>query len=449
MKLSPKKYTSLVLAATVIIFLISVGLIYQHNGLMNGPPWFKWGWRSMPWTCNIFMLPGLIICIAGYLVYEKKRNIKIALSCFLIANIYMQIISVGTPPQSFSITNLNNRLIYKTINIHYNSQFNDAYIPDGPLDLLKNYEKYQTNEMKGHSVNKGPGMILFYMFFISLFEEKSSAALISALFILIISSLSIRALFTLAKVCSLGDKTAITAAAIFSMSPALTQLTPVFDTLYPILACTMLSAWILAIKKNDWRYSLLFASLLFISVMCTFALLVLGFIFVTAGFFYVDKKKQFVKQSLISAACFSTLFLLMKILFSFSIVQCFTTALKKESEFQEMLNRPYPNTIPYDLVDFALGSSFVIAILVLIFLLVPRLRHKKTVLLCALFVGQILVTTVTGLLRCETVRVWLFMQPFMMIPAALAMRKLPLHLKLIILVLIFCTSIAAFQNYWF
>jgi hypothetical protein len=82
-----------------------------------------------------------------------------------------------------------------------------------------------------------------------------------------------------------------------------------------------------------------------------------------------------------------------------------------------ILHRDWPRTIPFDLIDFALGTGWLCALLAIFY--VARGTANPLILLC-LF--QPIAVALTGLLQGETARVWIFMYPLLLVPAGLELR---------------------------
>src|SRR5688572_28248976 len=81
--------------------------------------------------------------------------------------------------------------------------------------------------------------------------------------------------------------------------------------------------------------------------------------------------------------------------------------------------RPYPATIPFDLIDFALGAGWSGAAIAVGFFFDQAARTAagaRLTRLSLLCLAQLLIVAVTGLLQLETARVWTFMLPLLLVP---------------------------------
>jgi hypothetical protein len=126
-------------------------------------------------------------------------------------------------------------------------------------------------------------------------------------------------------------------------------------------------------------------------------------------------------------ATFAVLHTLLWLATGYRPVHSFLHALATQDGLAAGMRRPYLACLGFDLYDFALGGGFLPAVLVGLFLLrradeVPE-AERQARLLTTLGLLGILIVDLTGVLRCETARVWLFLQPWVLVPAALELRK--------------------------
>jgi hypothetical protein len=101
-------------------------------------------------------------------------------------------------------------------------------------------------------------------------------------------------------------------------------------------------------------------------------------------------------------------------------------ALDTQAKLAQGHDRPYFPCAVFDLYDFFLGAG-VIAFPILVFYFDRVLEHSAWLepesILSLIGLATILVVDGTGLLRAETSRVWLFLQPLVALPVALALRS--------------------------
>ena len=80
-----------------------------------------------------------------------------------------------------------------------------------------------------------------------------------------------------------------------------------------------------------------------------------------------------------------------------------------------MLNRPYAAAALVDPYDFFLGAGM----MALLLLILHLRRYERDRALTLIAVATILTVDLTGFLRGETARLWLFCQPLLVVPVAL------------------------------
>src|SRR6185503_7878869 len=90
----------------------------------------------------------------------------------------------------------------------------------------------------------------------------------------------------------------------------------------------------------------------------------------------------------------------------------FRAAIHNQSRLLPGFDRPYPQSIAFDLIDFALGVGWIALLLAASYLATGA--HRGLVIAGLM---QLLVVAATGLLPGETARVWAFMTPLVALPA--------------------------------
>ncbi|MCK4849983.1 MAG: hypothetical protein KAT11_01465, partial [Phycisphaerae bacterium] len=261
------------------------------------------------------------------------------------------------------------------------------------------------------------------------YDLNHAAALISGLVVGILATLSIPATYLLLKVFGAGRDSAFCGAVAMTLCPAVVVLFPEFDQVYPVLTCGLIGLWVMALDQNKLRYSVAFGCVL--SVMCLFAynLLVLGIFLLGFAILRCLRRPRMsvtsvLKHSGMAMGVFLILYLALWTFTGFDPVATFSSALSNQAELLKQVARPYPATIFFDLTDFAMGASW-IGFLLAGYYLFGRIREKQynKLPLVLLALGQLLAVAVCGLLPGETIRVWLFMFPLLMLPVGLELAR--------------------------
>jgi hypothetical protein len=114
-------------------------------------------------------------------------------------------------------------------------------------------------------------------------------------------------------------------------------------------------------------------------------------------------------------------------------IASFRHAMSNQAAFAADIKRPYALFSMLDPFDFFLGAG-IIALPVLLFhlqALLQRFDAKRTDMMLPLIgLGTILTVDLSGLLRGEAMRVWLFLQPLLVVPVAGELSRLSWPWKL-------------------
>jgi hypothetical protein len=110
--------------------------------------------------------------------------------------------------------------------------------------------------------------------------------------------------------------------------------------------------------------------------------------------------------------------------FGYRPLAVFKTAVALQVGLLRHIQRPYPQTILFDLTDFALGSGWIAVVVLVLYLVRQRRRESETeTALVAAGLVQIVFVAAVGLLPGETARVWIFLLPLLMLPVGLELAR--------------------------
>ena len=104
-------------------------------------------------------------------------------------------------------------------------------------------------------------------------------------------------------------------------------------------------------------------------------------------------------------------------------IATFRSAVASQHWLLGRLHRPYPQSIPFDVLDYCLGLGWVIPVLAVL------KRSPYNILAVAGLLTPI-VLALTGQLQAENARVWIFLMPLTILPAALELSEWPLRARL-------------------
>ena len=412
--------------AILIFALCILLLLHFHVPLVNGIPGiWEWNWRTPPLYSGylvllLFAIPNLIGLY--WSLFKPDIPASAILAMFMLGLFVLQFAGIY-----LDIFDLNR------IEEIIQSPFATSYHTDALriADLKDWLTTFHTQELHLHSKTHPAGPILYHYLFITAFGQNIAPMAIG-MSIAFLASLGIPAIWKLSSIYTEDRKTRLLCAALYSMTPGLVLFFPEFDQVYMALASVMLYAWIRAIHGSHGHifYS---ALLLFLATSFAYNPLVLGTYYVLAATYFLYRSGD-ISTTLrwIGMVCIAHLLIIAGLYvlafqaFGYNPLLAFISALSHQSELATILNRPHSIAIFYNLYDFVLGGGFITFSLCLVYAL--RISKQQDVLYnpanTLIIIGwlTIIITNITGLLNYETARVWLFMQPFLIIPAAITLQ---------------------------
>ena len=409
-------YLYIVIGATLVLFYS----ICSHADYINGPWYWKWTWQRVD-SLRIFLSTAIFALpffISQFLHSQKKISTTGALLWMMVAVFLGQVAICCVQVPRWNLL----RIIAIVKSPEATSYFTDALRVSNVREFIKNFN-HLLPEMHLHAINKPPGMILFYRLMLCWFPQPDAAALVGGLLIGVLSTLVIPATFFLIKAVAQDRGTAFDAASLMVFMPGFILFFPEFDQILPIFTCLLGGFWIFALQKDQLLYSFLFGLVLSIILFITWNVLVVGaFLAMITIYHLVNTKGQewlkILKHFImILFVVFGLYFFLWKVM-GFNLWDTFLHCLILQKQVAP--NRPYPYTILYDITDFFLGAGWLPLILGVMFFW-RKLSMKTTdqyFWLCVFCYIQILFVAVFHLLPGETARVWIFLLPLFVIPAA-------------------------------
>jgi len=434
---------------TIVLFV----LVYQHTPWINGPWYWKWPWRQLDGVSLYFsMFMGFIPFLIAQILYDKKvMSLWSSLPLIMISMFCMEVISMGMQSANFDYI----RIILIVQNPTTTSYFTDALNVSNIQQFLSSFHE-SLDSFHLHARNKPPGFILYYVMMLFLFKEPVMAALVGGVFIGLLATLTIPATYFLTRVLTHDRNAAFNAATYISITPALILFFPEFDQILPILTCLLIGFWVLALEQNKKRYSLLFGIVLSASMFMAWNLLVLGGFLLMYTFYSLIKSKgkpyaQIVKHSFTAFITVLVIYSVLWLVSGYNPIATFLGNLSLQKELAMTLGLPYPYTILFDLLDFALGAGWIGVLLVLMFM--GRKVHEKKrdheLLVSCFCVLQLFIVAVGAFLASETARLWIFMLPLLLVPVGLELTTFNLSSRIGSFLLVWVLTVVICQNMLF
>ena len=422
------RLSALALAAGIAVLLIG------HVPGINGPWYWEWPWRRLD-TARVWlpMTLAFIPFVLAQLLHARGRlGTGWALVALALSTLLLQFVSVGVQGPRFNLLRI--ALIVEDPII--TSYFTDALSFSDWADWLGRYPERLAG-FHLHSINKPPGPILYYASFLQWLDPRP-AAFFGGLVIGLLAASCGPASYLLARQLGAPGDAAFHAASYAALCPGLILFYPELDQVYPLLSVLLLTSWVMALERDRGRWSACFGVLLAGVAFTSYGMLVLGAFALgyTALFCLGDAARPArlsvaARHATIALATVACLYAVLYALTGFDPFATFAAAVENQANHSATLGRPWPATIPFDLLDFALGTGWLSYLLVGFGLWRWRARSSSSssgwalqkldwvVVLC---LGQIVLVAVGGLIPVETARVWLFMLPLLMLPVGLELR---------------------------
>jgi 4-amino-4-deoxy-L-arabinose transferase-like glycosyltransferase len=411
------------LLVVVGVALIVCFLVSTHISDINGPWYWKWTWRTIPlrryW---VMFLPAIPFAAAQMLSKRKWIAVGLLVLCALQMRLSWALVEDARWRLDWLAGTVRNPLVI--------SYYSDASAIGQDPDWLARYPQILplTNL---HTCSKPPGPVAYYMMWIRLLGYGSRSARVAGLGIISLTSLVVPLVYLLARRLT-GDANAGFAAASFiALCPGAVFTVPMLDPVYAGWTCLILLSWDRSLRSGSFAWATACGLTCAAGVFCSYSLLTLAtFAAIQALLVWRPARPLRTLPLLLIGvlAGFAIFYGVLWMCTYFDPIATFRSAWHNQQVllFRNRDQRPYPQTILYDLTDFALGMGWVGVVIALMGVLRAlrdrSLRSGFGWLLVACMVQPIFIA-VTGQLQSETLRVWNFMLPLVSIAAGFELAR--------------------------
>ncbi|MBC8108430.1 MAG: hypothetical protein H7Z14_17725 [Anaerolineae bacterium] len=426
--------TWLVPIVTATIGLVLAGCVMKQASWINGSWYWFWAYRipgSLPllWWSVPMLAAAAPIIVAWFIRPRSRATAVLAIALVMISVFALKLtfMWVFTPPASFA------QLAAVVRSPQATSYYSDAAAlqnVDGVLSLYPEFMSHANANL--HTRSKPPGAVMYYLAFIRAFGFGDRSAIISGIVLGALAACSIPTTYWLTKMFTRDRQTALISATLLALCPGYLFHFPTFDATYPIFVAAMIGFWHLAITRNSLRFAILFGVTLMAATFVTYNLLVLGALLVMLTIRHIvvartersHRIRQIVKLTLTGLCTFAACYLVLALTTGFNPIATFRAALLNQREIllRYSDHRPYPATIWFDLVDFALGFGWIILLPVILGIAFLCRRDRDLFWLSIFGIALPILVAIIALLQSETSRVWIFMLPMFLLPAAAELR---------------------------
>jgi hypothetical protein len=400
-------------------------LVLTHFHRVNGPEYWNWTWRRLEsWR----FFPGMLLAVTPFFLgqylhtYRRMRLVP-ALALVMLSTFALELTAVGMVKRPFDLSPISGIVTSPADTSYYNDA--ETFMSVSGVSLREWLHGFPQvlPQLTLHSKYHPPGPILFYAIFISLFGPGSKAALLGGLTVGLLAAAAVGATYWLLLQLCEDRETAFHGASFFALCPSLVLFFPEFDQAYALLAALMIGCWGMALRSRNSVWSVACAAVIAVGAFFSYVFFALGPFLISYSLLHIFRYRgpglrRVAFYASIGAATLLGIYLVFWIIGRFDPIATFRTISTLQFENQRVLNRPYPIHLLYDILDFALGTGWISFVLIAYYLAAsPR---NVIAWLC---VGEIMVMTILGLLPGESARLWLFLQPLLMVPVGLQMSR--------------------------
>ncbi len=433
-----------------MIAILAIGLVYciglaHHWGPLSvsgklqqwlGQPYPEWRWRNLSilTTAKLLCAPFALIVWVLWRIekHASRTSVALFLGLLVLSNYLFQSLGMLADHRGMDLV----REI--VLSPGATSYFTDATAIQHPLEWLRHFD---TAILSKHSSEHPPGPVLFYYVFVRLLGQVWGA-MIGGCAVGLLGSAGVLVIYLFAGLCTSDWRARITASAFYALIPSLTLYFPEFDQTYPILSMLLILCWVTTLRGGGGisRFPFCTGVTLFICTLFAYNLLSVGAFLTYYGIYWLWREKwartAWSKLALSTGITFAVcagLYGVLWLISGFNPITSFHHGLLNQDALAARLHRPYGIFIVLDLYGFLLGAGIIALPILLLELqdLWAKSDSRQTELALTLIgLATVLTVDLSGMLRGETSRVWLFLQPLLIVPAALKLSRIPRPWKL-------------------
>ena len=401
--------------------LVPALLVLLHMPGVNGTPYWPWRYGNAP-VAPFLAIAGLGFAAVWAASERFRATGRARLPLAVLACVHVILIFSFTALTDEGLAVVGDRVRHPDITSYHTV----AARLDDVSDWLAHYEE-RLPQMIGHTQTHPPGPVLYYWLWNRLFGMETGADA-GGLFLGLFAGLAIPLVF-LAGSRALGEaRSAFWAAMAWTPLPALVIMLGSFDAVYPVFTLGSIALWARAVWDEDLRAAAVFGALLAVALFFTHSFLVLGALFVLMGL-ASRKWAAFARASVVALGVLVGLFLLAKGAVGYDHLAALQTSMLIQEGLAGAWNRPWRMTVIWDVYDFFLASGWAPAAVLALFLVrwakggLADAERLRWFALAA--VGALAIVDLSGLLRAETARVWLFLQPLALLLVGAELSRWP------------------------
>lgn len=399
-------------------FVVAAGLLPALGALVYFPgvngPWY-WRWTYVPTDPTPFFAVAAAACVALCWAASGRAHPRRAVAALVVVHLGITLSFAALSSKGIGLIG------ERVADADITSYHTEALRTGDLVEFLDDYDR-RLPRLIGHAKTHPPGPILYYVFWNAMLGPQAGAQW-GGLFLVLLAASIVPLLFLLVQRLA-GVEAALTAAAVAAAFPGIIVMPGAFDSVYPVITAGIALTWLRALEGSR-AAALLCGLTLFLGLLFTPAFLVLGTFFALAALLSLfwnplASRRAFIEAAVLGGLPVVGLFGAAALAFGYDHLASLKTAMAVQEGLARDYNRPWSSTVVWDVYDFFLASGWSIAAVLALFLWSWRKRAfedstGRLRAFAAAGLATIVVVDLTGLLRAETARVWLFLQPFVIV----------------------------------
>lgn len=433
---TPAHATAWVLVCCAIS-LVLISLVYTQTivfGSVSGQWMYEYFDRIRPYP---FWVPVGVVILLGLMVGGGSRLIQrhekmTLLACFALA-VILQIVIQRAYPMSLS-------------NIVQSDRANSFYSVaqhSTPLQVLSQYNNLASSFTE-HARSNMPGKILVYQALLLVHTTPQRLAYL----VIALTTLGALLLYLICKMLFHDQQAAFYALVLYVLLPCKLFFLPILNTLTPVFILFSFFLWLLYIEHKKAIFLVLLGISLYLLVLFEPSPLITGILFAGVLVHALGHKRLSPRDLwgivLIPTLSFLLTFFLFWGVFSFNLLQALQYVLNDAVQFNQTVKREYWTWFFENPLEWLFGGGLPV-ILICIYLLVRLISQARSLganisrwSMENLYQLSLWVTfgllMLLGINRGETTRLWIYLNVFFQVPAALLLARLPRRNTLFLLV---------------
>ncbi len=437
----------MILFLAVLTPLTGAGLILLHTPHVNGPDYWPWPYRrlaALPLYPLCWFL-GAVTVWAGAMFGRGRLSATWALGIGAGGALGLMVgasLCDTSPP---SLTAFREVVIDPAASTYLSDAARISRDIQTPTTnpaaqptlsrFVRNYQAAMVR-MGTHSRIRGPGWVLFYMGLLYLTgNDIPQAAAMGGAVLAVLAAGAVPLTAWLIRTMGGTKSQAVYGGLLLSLCPAMLLFFPMVDPGYCAVTALLCGTWCLACRTGRWVPAGLTGLLMGLVCFFTYNFLALGIFLlaITAYPLWFGDGARRVRTVLLcglAAVAAAAPYVPLCFLTGFDPIATFRKAIAIQREFEHTGGRADQVTALYDFYDHALGAAFVIPLLCIGWWLTrhsPASGGTRRFTMWAAFAAllQFVVLGVSQQMPVETARVWLFVNPLILLPAAIFFARLP------------------------